>query len=95
MCYIRAEEVLPMELIKMIQQYTDGTNLYIPRKEGERTGWGQENHAKVKLRERDQTIYEEYRTGSKVEELAQKYFLSDKSIWRIVRKMKLEGIAQV
>lgn len=93
MGYMRAEEILPIELIELIQQYVDGTNLYIPRKEGERTGWGQENHAKVKLRERDQTIYEEYRNGSKVEELAQKYFLSDKSIWRIVRKMKMENIA--
>ena len=29
MGYLRAEEVLPRELIKLIQQYTDGTNIYI------------------------------------------------------------------
>ena len=30
MGYLKAEEVLPIELIELIQQYTDGTNIYIP-----------------------------------------------------------------
>jgi hypothetical protein len=40
MGYLRAEEVLPRELIEMIQQYTDGTNIYIPRRDEVRSGWG-------------------------------------------------------
>ena len=32
MGYIRAEQILPLELIELIQQYVDGENIYIPRK---------------------------------------------------------------
>lgn len=32
MGYKRAEEILPMEIIELIQQYVDGENIYIPRK---------------------------------------------------------------
>ena len=28
----KAEEILPMEIIELIQQYVDGENIYIPRK---------------------------------------------------------------
>ena len=36
MGYIRAEEILPDEVIELIQQYVDGTNIYIPRKKENR-----------------------------------------------------------
>ena len=36
MSYIRAEEVLPKELLASVQQYVDGQMLYIPRKEKEK-----------------------------------------------------------
>ena len=32
MSYRKAEEILPRELIEVIQQYVDGENIYIPRK---------------------------------------------------------------
>ncbi len=32
MGYIKAETVLPAEIIELIQQYVDGKNIYIPRK---------------------------------------------------------------
>ncbi len=64
MGYIRAEEILPTEVIELIQQYVDGANIYIPKK------------------------YKEYLVGLKTQELAEKYFLSEKSIQRILRKMK-------
>ena len=40
MGYMKAEEILPMELIELIQQYVDGRNIYIPRKEENRQEWG-------------------------------------------------------
>lgn len=88
MGYMRAEEILPLEVIEMIQQYVDGANIYIPRKENNRSGWGQANHTRERLRTRDEAIYCEYLAGSKVEHLAEKYYLSDKSIWRIIRNRK-------
>lgn len=88
MGYIRAEEILPEEIIEVIQQYADGVNIYIPRKQGKRIKWGEANHTREKLYKRDEKIYKEYLKGVTVEELAVKYYLSDKSIWRILRKMK-------
>lgn len=46
MSYIRAEEVLPVEIIEMIQQYADGIHLYIPRKLENCLEWGQNTKAK-------------------------------------------------
>lgn len=88
MGYIKAEEILPNEIIEMIQQYVDGANIYIPKKDDNRAGWGQRNQAKERIYARDMRIYREYREGMKVQELAQRYYLSEKSIWRILRKMK-------
>ena len=91
MGYIKAEEILPNEIIEIIQQYVDGANIYIPRKADKRAGWGQMNRAKERIYARDMSIYREYNQGSNVQELAEKYFLSVKSIWRILRKMKTDS----
>ena len=39
MGYMKAEEILPMEIIELIQQYVDGKNIYIPRKTEHRQEW--------------------------------------------------------
>ena len=41
MGYRRAEEILPAGIIKEIQKYADGVNIYIPRKEETRRKWGE------------------------------------------------------
>ena len=40
MSYIKADDVLPQNIIKIIQQYIDGENIYIPKKDGSRVDWG-------------------------------------------------------
>ena len=87
MGYIRAEEILPIEVIELIQQYVDGENIYIPRKPSNRQAWGAGTQIKQELLRRDQQIYKDYLAGSKASELACKYYLSEKSIQRILRKM--------
>lgn len=88
MGYIRAEEILPDEVIKTIQQYVDGASIYIPRKEDKKAGWGQINRAKEQIYARDRKIYEEHCQGAAVKELAERHYLSEKSIWRILHNMK-------
>lgn len=88
MGYRKAEEVLPMEIIALIQQYVDGESIYIPRKENNRQDWGAGTQTKKELKERNQKIYFDYQGGLKVAQLAEKYFLSEKSIQRIIRQMK-------
>ena len=88
MSYRRAEEILPIEIIKLIQQYVDGENIYIPRKENNRQEWGKNTKIKKKLKERNLQIFSDYKQGIKVSLLAKKYFLSEKSIQRIIYQMK-------
>ncbi len=87
MGYIRAEEILPVEVIELIQQYVDGENIYIPRKETNRQAWGAGTQIKQELLARNRQIYKDYLAGIKTSELACKYYLSQKSIQRILRKM--------
>lgn len=86
MGYIRAEEILPIEVIELIQQYVDGESIYIPRKEANRLAWGTNTRIKQELLVRNEEICKDYLAGSRIPELACKYFLSEKSIQRILRK---------
>ncbi len=86
MSYIKAEDVLPQELIETIQQYVDGKLIYIPCKEKQE--WGSTTSAKVFFRERNERIYESYKSGTSLPELAHSFSLSEKSIQRILRNQK-------
>ncbi len=89
MGYIKAEEILPTEIIELIQQYVDGENIYIPRKAAHRQAWGTSTQIRQELLTRDRQIYRDYLTGISIPELAGKYYLSEKSIQRILRKMNI------
>lgn len=86
MSYMKAEDVLPEELIRKIQQYVDGTYLYIPRKPGNRRTWGQESQYRMELQQRNRNICLDRNQGLSVTELCGKYHLSEQSIRRILRK---------
>lgn len=88
MGYLRAEEVLPKEVLALIQQYVDGQLIYIPRKEGCQRSWGSGTDTKKDLKCRNEQIYLAYQSGSTVLELAQSYCLAEKSIQRILRTYK-------
>lgn len=84
MGYKRADDILPKELIKLIQQYVDGENIYIPKKDGSRTKWGSKTQTRQELNYRNNSIISDYQNGMNITELSKKYFLSVKSIQRIV-----------
>lgn len=85
MKYEKAENILPEEIIKIIQNYVDGTYLYIPRKNENKKNWG-ENSGILKILEiRNKEIYSRYNDGLTIKELASLYFLSESSIKRIIR----------
>ena len=56
MSYIKADEVLPQHIIKIIQQYIDGENIYIPKKKGSRRGWGEKTGARTDLLRRNSFV---------------------------------------
>lgn len=86
MSYIKAEEILPMELIRKIQEYADGVYIYIPRKPGARHPWGQETEYKSELKARNDRIRNDFAAGQSVTALSLKYHLSENSIRRILQK---------
>ena len=88
MTYNSANSVLPDELIEQIQRYVDGGYLYIPRKRSNQKAWGENNGTRTMLRKRNQYILDCYLTGISVSKLAKEHFLSEKSIYRIIRETK-------
>ena len=85
MSYIKAEEILPEELIRRIQEYADSVYIYIPRRPGNRQPWGQETTYKAELKLRNDRIRNDYASGASVTALSRKYHLSEKSIRRILQ----------
>lgn len=94
MSYIRAEQLLPEELIRAIQQYVSGKSVYIPCKE--KKSWGSQTKTKQFYLTRNAEISLKHRSGLSVKSLAEAYSLSEKSIQRILRSIaqtdKTEGL---
>ena len=87
MSYVRADKILPRELLEAIQQYVDGQIIYIPRKE--KQAWGSGTSTKEFFRERNGRIFQAWQEGISEEELSRRFSLSRKSIQRILRNKKL------
>lgn len=92
MSYKKAENLMPTGLIKLIQQYIDGEYLYIPRKTDNKKSWGTYTNTKRELALRNSNIYADCLIGLSVEQLAEKYYLSDKSIQRIIMQEKRKNV---
>ena len=88
MRYRKATEVLPEELVEAIQKYMDGGYVYIPIKEENKKKWGEETSFRGELKTRNEEIYRRYLDGFGVKTLAEEYFLSEKSIQRIILSEK-------
>ncbi len=88
MGYIHALEILPEALMQEIQKYVDGQVIYIPKTESKRCKWGAKTGAKVYFKERNLEIYNRYKNGATVFDLSEKYFLTPKSIQRIIRNIE-------
>lgn len=85
MSYIKAEDILPEELVRAIWQYVDGVYIYIPRNPENHRTWGQNTPYRRELEERNQYIREDAAQGIPIGVLCEKYHLSEKSIRRILR----------
>ena len=88
MAYIKAQKVLPKELIDSIQQYVDGEFLYIPRKNNSKKSWGEKNGTRCCIDKRNLEIFKKYQTGDSISKLSEAYFLAEKTIQKIVYEQK-------
>ena len=90
MGYKKATHILPHDLLLKVQEYIDGEFLYIPRISDNKKSWGETTSTRQELQDRNQRIYDDYLAGKRMEFLAEKYFLSLKSIQRIIGQLKKE-----
>ena len=51
MKYENAQNILPSEIIEVIQGYIDGGYLYIPKKDENKKRWGENSNIKEKLKQ--------------------------------------------
>ncbi|MCM1266322.1 MAG: CD3324 family protein [Bacteroidales bacterium] len=88
MSYKRADDILPEDILEILQTYVSGEAIYVPGKKEYRKRWGSSTGANETLRIRNEQILEQYRKGVPVKELALRYYLTEKSIQRIIREMQ-------
>jgi len=88
MSYKKATHILPADLLEQVQEYIDGECIYIPRASGSRKKWGMKTSIREELRIRNEQIFKDYLTGYSSDCLTEKYYLSLKSIQRIIRQQK-------
>jgi len=88
MAYARAGTLLPQHLLEEVQEYIDGTYLYIPRKRGHRKAWGALKQSRQRLAARNAAIIAQYEAGTPVATLAAAYYLSVKAIYKVLAARK-------
>ena len=84
MKYVNAKDVLPPEVLALVQEYSGGALIYVPQKETEKIGWGQKNGARTQVHARNINIIELFRNGTTICELMLEFSLSEASIRKIV-----------
>lgn len=88
MKYKKAQDILPQDLIVKLQEFIDGGYLYIPTKAENKKSWGANTGIKNDLNERNKNIFNDFKCGMTTRELANKYYLVENSIRRILREYK-------
>jgi len=86
MKYINGKDALPKQLLEQLQHYVQGKLLYVPRKENSRAGWGTLNGTRAMIRNRNREICRRYDEGATIQELMERYHLSEDSIRKILNK---------
>lgn len=90
MKYEKALDILPEHVVKTIQQYIDGSYIYIPRKSENRRSWGEQTGVKKDLDIRNRSILKSYLHGDSIRTLSERYYLTEQSIRRIIRAERMK-----
>lgn len=88
MKYIKADDILPEDLLKEIQKYINGELVYIPKPKGTRKRWGECSGSRRYINQRNNDIRESFRKGHTINQLCDKFCLSVDSVKRIVYSNK-------
>ncbi len=88
MRYEKAQDILPSNIIEILQEYMEGGYLYIPKKDENKKSWGDNTDTKSMLKTRNEEIVIKYSNGKSVRDLSVEYYLTEASIRRIIRQIR-------
>ena len=88
MRYEKAQDILPSNIIEILQEYMEGGYLYIPKKDENKKSWGENTNTKKMLKKRNEEILLKYTNGVSISDLSNEYYLTEASIRRIIRNIQ-------
>jgi Mor family transcriptional regulator len=88
MGYKNAISVLPPDLLEAVQNHIDGEYVYIPRKIENKKLWGEVKNSRQYTQKRNEMINSQYQGGISVEDIASLYYLSPKTIYKILADIR-------
>ena len=88
MNYKKGVEVLPARLLKEIQEYVEGSLVYIPKRSS-KAGWGYVSGAREAIDQRNRKIMNLFEQGETIEALSDRFHLGEDTIRKIVYRKKL------
>lgn len=83
MDYKKGVEVLPARLLEEIQEYVEGSLVYIPKRSS-KAGWGCNSGARRSIDQRNKDIITLFEKGDTIEELSEQFHLGEDTIKKIV-----------
>jgi len=86
--YENAKNILPEELLTVLQYYAAGTCLYIPYLQPHIKQKYELSSQKQFLLQRNAQIVADYQRGISVKQLAMHYYLSKQAIYKIIKSSK-------
>jgi len=84
MKYVKANAILPKELLAEIQKYVQGEMIYIPKPEETYQKWGTRSGGRKLIDDRNTSIRNEFKSGRSIHQLGEEYYLSVETIKKIV-----------
>jgi Mor family transcriptional regulator len=85
--YKKGADVLPARLLQEIQEYVEGSLIYIPKKSS-KAGWGYVSGARQSIDKRNKKIIQLFEKGTSIPELAELFHLEEDTIKKIVYRKK-------
>ena len=87
MNYKKGADVLPARLLKEIQEYVEGSLIYIPKR-SRKAGWGFVSGAREAIDQRNRKILNLFEHGESIEALSDRFHLGEDTIRKIVYRKK-------
>jgi len=84
MKYLKADHILPADLLTEVQQYIHGEMIYIPNPKGIRKKWGEKSGNRILLNHRNAEIRRKFRSGLSIDQLTEEFCLSYDRIKKII-----------